>query len=178
MGTKRINFSLVLNILCVVTSLIYAAFALSYFGKMISLAIKGGEYDWMDFMALLIFVLFPIVAGIVLPLRIVTLVNIIAAKTKIKNGVFAKGNLIATGILQMADVLISFCGIMGVFVWLLFINDDLIRTILGTHYSDYYWPLVSIAAIILGIPHIAKAVAQIVSAIMLFTVKRNAITAE
>ena len=174
MGKKRVIFSLILNIICVVTSLVYSAFALNYFGKMISLAIRGGEYDWMDFMALLIFILFPTAAALVLPIRSISLINITVAISKIRKGIFAKGNLIATGVLQMADVLISLCGIAGVIVWFIgFLLDDFIRGILGSNYSDYYWPVFGFIALFFAIPYIVAAVSHIASSIMLFTVKKN-----
>ncbi|MCR4649299.1 MAG: hypothetical protein K5776_09495 [Lachnospiraceae bacterium] len=173
MGKKRIIFSIILNIVCVITGLIYPVFALSYFGKMISLAIKGGGAGWMNFMALLLLIIAPIIALLVLPIRITSLSNILVANSKIKSGVFAKGNLIATGVLQFVDILVSSFGYLGVIVWIHTGLDKLLRIYVGFNYEKNYWPVFWCVAFILVIPTLVRAAAQIVSSIMLFTIRKT-----
>lgn len=173
MGKKRITFSMILSIICVVLGLIYPVFALSYFGKMTELAIKGGEYDWMNFVALGLFVFCPIAALIVLPVRIISLVNIIVANSKMKKGVLAKGNINASGTLQFIEIVISFVGYSGVIFWIYVIIDKLLKTAIGPDYTKNYMMVFAVISIVLAIPYFIRAVAQMVSSVMLFSTLRK-----
>ncbi len=173
MGKKRIIFSIVLNIVCVITGLIYPVFTLSYIGKMISLAISGGSADWMDFFGLLFLGFVPIAAAIVLPIRIVALSNILVGNSKIKKGIFAKGHLIATGVLQFVDIAVAFLGYCGIIVWIHTPLDKFLRSEFGKSYEIYYWPVFCLLAFTLLLPTLVRAAAQVVSSIMLFTVKKK-----
>jgi hypothetical protein len=176
MGKKRIVFSLVLNVICVITSLIYPVYAVSYLALMISLAVKGGSADWMNFMALLILAFSPVAAAAVLPLRIVTLANVLAANSGMKKGVPVKKNLTVAGVLQLIDIPLTFFGFAGIIIWIHTVAvDKILRAEMGSLYEKNYWPVLIATNVILGFPVIVRAIAQIASSIMLFGLKKTII---
>ena len=106
MKTKA-KLSLIINIVCTITSMVYLILAIVYFVAMIGTAATGNEYEMLG----VVFGLFalPIILVIlIIPVfSIITLIFSIILNKKVKSGSNATAFRVITGILQIVDALVS-----------------------------------------------------------------------
>ena len=161
---KKAKLSLIINIVCTITSMVYLILAIVYFVAMIGTAATGNEYEMLG--VVFGFFALPIILVIlIIPVfRIITLIFSITLNKKVKSGSNATAFRVITGILQIVDAIAS--PIIPICIYpvigLLFDSSSGLSFLFALSCIVFF--------VIVG----AKSILQIVSAIMLFIKKKQA----
>lgn len=169
-AVKRVRFALIINIVSVVTSLLYVILSLAYFIAMTSMA-NGNEYEVLGFIFGLIGLPVVLVFMVIPIFRIIILICTIFLNKKIITGKKATGLRVSTGIMQILDAIASFIIFSFTSSVAIMFSTDLLQSIFGTgRFFSIMYCFIGFCAII---PSLVKGILQIVSAVFLFTLKNN-----
>ena len=168
---KNVKFATIVNIVFVVTSLIYVLLSLAYFIAMGNTMINGNEYEMLGFIFGLIGLPVVIVYMIIQIFRIITLICNVKLSKKIKTGEKTKGLRVSTGVMQIIDAVASFAVVnFTTTVGIMFLADSL-HAVFGD--GRLYSTVYCLILFTFGIISAVKGIMQIVSAVLLFKIKDN-----
>ncbi len=166
---KKVKFTNIVNIISVITSLLYVLLSVAYFVAMGNTLINGNEYEMLGFIFGLIGLPIVIVFMIIPVFRIIILILTINAGKKIKTGEKTTGLRISAGIMQTLDAVVSFI----VFSFTGSIVPMLLTDPLQSAFGDGQLYSTIYLLIWLGtfVPAAIKGIIQIISAVLLFSIK-------
>ena len=165
---KRLKFTLIINIIAVVTSLLYVALSFAYFMAMVSMA-NGNEYEILGFIFGLIGLPVVLIFMIIPVFRIIILICTVNIKKKIMTGKNTSGLRVTTGIMQIIDAVASFAILSFTSSVAVMLSTDLLQSAFGDgRLFSIMYCLIAFGTII---PSLIKGVMQIISAVFLFGMK-------
>ena len=166
---KKVKFTNLVNIISVITSLLYVLLSIAYFVAMGNTLINGNEYEMLGFIFGLIGLPVVLVFMIIPIFRVIILILTINVNKKIKTGGKTTGLRISAGIMQIIDAVVSFIVFSFTSSFGLLLLTDPLHSAFGDGrlFSTIYLFL----GLGLIIPVLAKGIVQIISAVMLFSVK-------
>lgn len=168
---KKIKYTNIINIIFVITSLLYVILSIAYFVAMGNTMINGNEYEMLGFIFGLIGLPVVLVFMIIPIFRVIILILTINVNKKIKTGGKTTGLRISAGIMQIIDAVASFVVVnFTTTVGIMFLADSL-QAVFGD--GRLYSTVYCLILFTFGIISAVKGIMQIVSAVLLFQIKDN-----